>query len=65
MSQTFRWSETRIAAYLQAEGNPISAAEVARRLPKAIAQLEATLPTDICEIYFGVSSSAEVTDAIS
>jgi hypothetical protein len=65
MSQTFRWSETRIAAYLQAEGNPISAAEVARRLPKAIAQLETTLPTDICEIYFGVSSSAEATEPIA
>jgi len=54
MSQTFRWSETRIAAYLQAEGSAISAAEVARRLPQAIAQLEETLPPDIREIYLGV-----------
>lgn len=59
MSQTFRWSETRIAAYLQAEGNPISAAEVARRLPKAIAQLQDALPQDICEIYFGVNAAIE------
>jgi hypothetical protein len=62
MSQTFRWSETRIAAYLQAEGNPISAAEVARRLPRAIAQLKAALPEDICAIYFGVSSAIESTE---
>ncbi|MGD1904268.1 MAG: RNA polymerase sigma factor [Geitlerinemataceae cyanobacterium] len=57
MSQTFRWSETRIAAYLQAEGSAISAAEVARRLPTAIAQLEDTLPKDICEIYLGVEAA--------
>jgi len=54
MSQTFRWSETRIAAYLQAEGEPISPAEVARRLPAAIAKLEDTLPADIREIYLGL-----------
>ncbi len=51
MAQTFRWSETRIAAYLQAEGERISPAEVRSHLQIGYQELERVLPDDIREIY--------------
>jgi hypothetical protein len=51
MAQTFHWSEGRIAAYLQAEGDAISPAEVAQQLQSAYRTLEASLPEDIQAIY--------------
>lgn len=51
MSQTFKWSETRIAAYLQAEGERLTPADVARQLPSGYRELEANLPEDIRAIY--------------
>jgi hypothetical protein len=51
MAQTFRWSETRIAAYLQAEGEVISPAEVRSQLQEGYQLLEAALPEDIRTIY--------------
>lgn len=51
MAQTFHWSETRIAAYLQAEGDRVSAQEVKRQLEEAYRELEAALPQDIQNIY--------------
>nr|WP_290226022.1 sigma-70 family RNA polymerase sigma factor [Trichocoleus desertorum] len=53
MAQTFHWSETRISAYLQAEGEAISPAEVKVRLQEGYKLLEEALPEDICEIYLG------------
>ncbi|MEH2391476.1 MAG: sigma-70 family RNA polymerase sigma factor [Nostoc sp.] len=53
MAQTFHWSETRIAAYLQAEGEAIAPSEVANSLQKGYRLLEEKLPTDIRTIYFG------------
>lgn len=53
MSQTFHWSETRIAAYLQAEGEAIAPSEVANFLQEGYRMLEDKLPTDIRAIYFG------------
>ncbi|MEH2196409.1 MAG: sigma-70 family RNA polymerase sigma factor [Nostoc sp.] len=53
MSQTFHWSETRIAAYLQAEGEAIAPNEVANFLQEGYRMLEDKLPTDIRAIYFG------------
>ena len=53
MAQTFHWSETRIAAYLQAEGEAIAPSEVANSLQKGYRMLEDKLPTDIRTIYFG------------
>ncbi|MEH2452690.1 sigma-70 family RNA polymerase sigma factor [Nostoc sp.] len=53
MAQTFHWSETRIAAYLQAEGEAIAPSEVANSLQKGYRMLEEKLPTDIRTIYFG------------
>jgi hypothetical protein len=53
MAQTFHWSETRIAAYLQAEGESISPSEVSNWLQKGYQMLEANLPPDIRAIYLG------------
>jgi len=51
MAQTFHWSETRIAAYLQAEGEAITPTEVANFLQAGYRMLEEKLPTDIRAIY--------------
>lgn len=53
MAQTFHWSETRIAAYLQAEGESIAPHEVANFLQEGYRMLEDKLPTDIRAIYLG------------
>lgn len=53
MAQTFHWSETRIAAYLQAEGEQISPSEVASCLQESYQMLEDKLPADIRAIYLG------------
>ncbi|BAY27103.1 hypothetical protein NIES2100_69240 [Calothrix sp. NIES-2100] len=53
MAQTFRWSETRIAAYLQAEGENITPLEVANFIQEGYRMLEAKLPGDIRAIYLG------------
>lgn len=53
MAQTFHWSETRIAAYLRAEGEVISPAEVKAQLQAGYRQLEQVLPDDIRQIYLG------------
>ncbi|MBD2022693.1 sigma-70 family RNA polymerase sigma factor [Leptolyngbya sp. FACHB-36] len=52
MARTFSWSETRISAYLQAEGEVLSPAEVRSRLQEGYRLLEAALPEDIRAIYF-------------
>lgn len=52
MSETFHWSETRIAAYLQAEGETISSQEVKSLLQQGYHHLETNLPEDIQAIYF-------------
>lgn len=51
MAQTFHWSETRIAAYLQAEGKRLSPAQVRQLLAQGYQMLEARLPSDIRQIY--------------
>lgn len=51
MAITFRWSENRIAAYLQAEGESLTAADVRQKLGLAFQHLEAAMPEDIREIY--------------
>ncbi|MDJ1181015.1 sigma-70 family RNA polymerase sigma factor [Roseofilum sp. BLCC_M91] len=57
LSQTFHWSETRIAAYLQAEGESISPFQVKTHLQQGLASLEAALPTDIRTIYLNVNDN--------
>ncbi len=56
MAQTFRWSDTRISAYLQAEGERVSPAEVSVRLRQAGQSLENALPADIRQLYLGTGS---------
>ncbi|NEQ14920.1 sigma-70 family RNA polymerase sigma factor [Moorena sp. SIO2C4] len=56
MAQTFHWSETRIAAYLQAEGEMITPAEVRKELQEGYELLEAALPDDIRVVYLGVEA---------
>ncbi|MDX2228567.1 MAG: sigma factor-like helix-turn-helix DNA-binding protein [Leptolyngbyaceae cyanobacterium bins.349] len=51
MAQTFGWSETRISAYLQAEGDAMSPAEVRVRLQEGYQLLEENLPEDVRAIY--------------
>lgn len=53
MAQTFHWSDTRIAAYLQAEGESIAPIEVANFLQEGYRMLEEKLPTDVRTIYLG------------
>ncbi|CDN15400.1 hypothetical protein RintRC_4946 [Richelia intracellularis] len=53
MAQTFHWSETRIAAYLQAEGEAIAPNEVAIFLQEGYRMLEDKLPADLRSIYLG------------
>ncbi|WP_341524931.1 sigma-70 family RNA polymerase sigma factor [Nostoc sp. UHCC 0302] len=53
MAQTFHWSETRIAAYLQAEGETITPIEVANFIQEGYRMLEDKLPADIRAIYLG------------
>jgi hypothetical protein len=55
MAQTFHWSEGRIAAYLQSEGENTSIEEVQEVLAKGYKHLEATLPEDIQVIYLAGS----------
>lgn len=51
MAQTFNWSETRISAYLEAEGEVMPPAEVRRQLEAGYRILETRLPEDIRSIY--------------
>jgi Sigma-70, region 4 len=51
MAQTFGWSETRISAYLQAEGDAMSPAQVKLRLQEGYQLLEENLPEDVRAIY--------------
>ena len=55
MAQTFGWSDTRISAYLQAEGETLSASEVNSELQVAYRALEKAIPADIRTIYLGHS----------
>lgn len=70
MAQTFRWSETRIAAYLQAEGEEIPPAEVKELLKEGYRLLDEQLPEDIRVIYLGATATQEeesdsAVDAVS
>ena len=53
MAQTLHWSEPRIAAYLQAEGEKTSTATVRSKLRQGYRKLEDALPADIRSIYMG------------
>jgi hypothetical protein len=65
MAQTFRWSDTRIAAYLQAEGERMQPTEVSVRLRQAAQNLELALPEDIRTIYLDHFKADDMDAAIS
>ncbi len=65
MAQTFRWSETRISAYLKAEGERIPPNQVIPKLQEAYGLLEAELPQDIREIYFGNTGTLGPSSTLS
>lgn len=60
MAQTFHWSETRIAAYLQAEGERISPPEVKVQLQEGYRLLEQALPEDIRNIYLYQADNRQI-----
>lgn len=62
MAQTFHWSETRISAYLQAEGESVSPNEVKELLKGGYRTLEENLPADIREIYFNETGLVSALD---
>lgn len=68
MAETFHWSETRIAAYLQAEGEAISPQEIKSLLQEGYKHLEMDLPEDIRGIYldedFDRSLGEEAKEAV-
>ncbi|MGD1864142.1 MAG: sigma-70 family RNA polymerase sigma factor [Phormidesmis sp.] len=51
MAQTFEWSDTRISAYLQAEGEQLSPQDVQAELQVAYKSLERAIPEDMQTIY--------------
>lgn len=51
MAQTFEWSDTRISAYLQAEGDQLSPQDVQAELQVAYQSLERAIPADMRTIY--------------
>lgn len=59
MAQTFHWSETRISAYLQAEGEQLAPKEVKAELQKGYRGLEEALPEDIRAIYLNDKNLAQ------
>jgi hypothetical protein len=51
MTQSLKWNEQRISAYLQGEGQKIPTADIPTYLATGYQQLEATVPKDIRDIY--------------
>lgn len=51
MAKTFGWSDTRISAYLQAEGEQLSPQDVRSELKIAYQSLERAIPEDVRAIY--------------
>jgi hypothetical protein len=57
LSQTFHWSDTRIAGFLQSEGDLVEREALSQIKAEAYAALTRTLPEDIKTIYFGSQSA--------
>ncbi|MCS6813452.1 MAG: sigma-70 family RNA polymerase sigma factor [Cyanobacteria bacterium] len=53
MAETFHWGDTRISAYLQAEGERITAKQVRAKLQEGYRLLQSMLPSDVRAIYLG------------
>lgn len=57
MTQSLKWNEQRISAYLQGEGETIPPTSIPAYLAEGYQQLEATLPRDIRDIYLASGSN--------
>jgi hypothetical protein len=64
MSQTFRWSEARISAYLQAEGESIAPQDVKALIQKGNQALVQDLPQDIRVIYLADPQTTTLANEI-
>ncbi len=60
-TQTFHWNTERLIAYLQAEDQNISLAEIGHHLEKGYQLLKDYLPVDIREIYLSTIAPAATT----
>ncbi|WP_309735884.1 sigma-70 family RNA polymerase sigma factor [Chamaesiphon sp. OTE_75_metabat_556] len=54
MTQSLKWNEQRISAYLQGEGQKIPTADIPTYLATGYQQLEAAVPKDIRDIYLRI-----------
>lgn len=54
MTQSLKWNEQRISAYLQGEGTKISTDSIPHYLTEGYQQLEAAIPEDIRQIYLRI-----------
>jgi hypothetical protein len=57
MTQSLKWNEQRISAYLQGEGQKIPAATIPTYLAQGYRELEAAVPADIWEIYLHLGNA--------
>ncbi|MEM1368671.1 MAG: hypothetical protein AAGG02_11760 [Cyanobacteria bacterium P01_H01_bin.15] len=51
MTHYFGWSETRLTAYLQTEGEFLTRNTIAQENTQLTRSLQKSLPTDICQLY--------------
>lgn len=63
MAHTFRWSDTRIVAYLQAEGEHFSLEDIRLRLKAASQHLIEALPQDIRSLYLPQQAQVDPPDS--
>ena len=56
MTQSLKWNEQRISAYLQGEGTKIPTDSIPHYLTKGYQQLEAAVPEDIRQIYLRIDT---------
>ena len=56
MTQSLKWNEQRISAYLQGEGTKIPTASIPQYLTEGYQQLEAAIPEDIRQIYLSIDT---------
>jgi hypothetical protein len=58
MTQSLKWNEQRISAYLQGEGQKIPTADIPTYLAAGYQQLEAAVPRDIRDIYLQIDRAS-------
>ena len=64
MADNFHWNPTRIAAYLEAEGESMSPAAVEVSLQEGYQLLENSLPEDVRSVYFNYTVNHQIATAV-